>query len=306
MHGPPGIDLRAYGAESLEVVDDQPESRSAIELRERAREAIHDTDVAEVVYNPAEDIYRHEPQYSARAGPLSPPFPIGSFCARVPCVNTTLLADGLAALHIEADGALHQRLLRYLGAIEEWNPVWGLVGASGDELIIKHILDSLAPLDHLDRLAGQALSTDGRLGLVDLGTGAGLPGIPLALARPAFDVTLLDRMTRRIRFLETMRVELGLANVDIVEEQVERAKGAFDIVTFRAFRPFERKLFKRVFSVCAPEGFVVAYKGKSDKARSELAEIEGLFASAEILPVTVPFLADERCIVVMRPARRRT
>jgi len=240
------------------------------------------------------------------AGPLSPPFPIGLFCARVAFVNTTLLADGLAALNLEHDGTIHQRLLRYLAAIEEWNPVWGLVGASGDELIIKHILDSLAPLAHLDRLAERVLSTDARVNLVDLGTGAGLPGIPLAVARPAFDVTLLDRMTRRIRFLEAMRAELGLVNVDIVEEQVERAKGSFDIVTFRAFRPFERKLFKRVFSVCAPEGFVVAYKGKADKALSELAEIDGLYASADILPVTVPFLADERCIVVMRPAMRRT
>lgn len=140
---------------------------------------------------------------------------------------------------------------------------------------------------------------------MDLGTGAGLPGIPLAVASPSFDVTLLDRMTRRIRFLEAMRVELALDNVDIVEEQVERAKGSFDIVTFRAFRPFERKLFKRVFSVCSPAGFVVAYKGKAEKARSELTEIVGLYESAEIVPVAVPFLDDERCIVVMRPAKRR-
>lgn len=195
---------------------------------------------------------------------------------------------------------------RYIAAIEAWNPVWALVGASGDELVIKHILDSLAPLSVIDRLAGLAAQDGSRVGLVDLGTGAGLPGIPLAIARPAFDVTLLDRMTRRIRFLEAMQSELGLSNASIVEQQVERAKGSFDIVTFRAFRPFERKLFKRVFSVCSPRGYVVAYKGKIDKARAELAAIDGLYASAEILPVSVPFLTDERCVVVMRPQPRNS
>jgi len=198
-----------------------------------------------------------------------------------------------------------RRLGCYIEAIEKWNPAYGLVGASGDELIVKHILDSLAPLAIIEGLVAEAVASGERPALVDLGTGAGLPGIPLAIAEPNVDVTLLDRMTRRIRFLEDMKSTLPLDNVDIIEEQVERAKGSYDIVTFRAFRPFERKLFKRVFSVCAPDGFVVAYKGKHDRARAELAEIEGLYSSAEILPFKVPFLDDERCVVVMRPARSR-
>lgn len=221
-------------------------------------------------------------------------------------MSNTLLATGLGELGLPMTGALVDALERYIDAIEAWNPVWGLVGASSDGLVIKHILDSLAPLSVLDRLAHQVAQADRRVRLVDLGTGAGLPGIPLAIARPAFDVTLLDRMTRRIRFLEAMQAELGLSNAAIVEEQVERAKGSYDIVTFRAFRPFERKLFKRVFSVCSPQGYVVAYKGKADKARAELAAIDGLFASADILPVAVPFLPDERCVVVMRPQDRHS
>jgi 16S rRNA (guanine527-N7)-methyltransferase len=88
----------------------------------------------------------------------------------------------------------------------------------------------------------------------------------------------------------------------VIEEQVERARGEYDLVTFRAFRPFERKLFKRVFALCNKAGAVVAYKGKADKAKAELIAIEGLYASAEIIPVKVPFLEDERCLVVMRPA----
>lgn len=233
-------------------------------------------------------------------------------------MNARLLGDGLAALDLPADGQLLSRLSAFVEAIETWNPTHGLVGASGDELIVKHILDSLAPLATLDSLAAEiavpgavsarrarAVESAGpRASLADLGTGAGLPGIPLALARPGWDISLVDRMTRRIRFLEEMKKTLPLPNAEIVETQVERAKGSFDLVVFRAFRPFERKLFKKVFAVCAPRGRVVAYKGRREKAQAELAEIQGLFAEVSVLPVKVPFLDDERCLVVMRPAPR--
>ncbi len=219
-------------------------------------------------------------------------------------MNNELLARGLAEIGLTLPSNAAALLGRYVDAIESWNPAYGLVGASGDELVIKHILDSLAPLAIVDRFLTVTGLTETRRTLVDLGTGAGLPGIPLAIARPGWDVTLLDRMTRRIRFLEAMKAELPLENVAIIEQQVEHARGSYDIVTFRAFRPFERKLFKRVFSVCSPGGFVVAYKGKADKSQAELGELEGLYASVEILPVKVPFLDDERCVVVMSPARR--
>lgn len=219
-------------------------------------------------------------------------------------MNNELLANGLAELGLTLPSDAVSRLGRYVDAIESWNPAYGLVGASGDELIIKHILDSLAPVTAIRYLVAETVAADKRPGLVDLGTGAGLPGIPVSIACPSFDVTLLDRMTRRIRFLEAMKADLPLNNAEIVEQQAEHARGSYDIVTFRAFRPFERKLFKRVFALCADCGFVVAYKGRAEKAQAELVELEGLYASVEVLPVKVPFLVDERCIVVMRPARR--
>ena len=231
-------------------------------------------------------------------------------------MNSALLADGLRALALPDDGPLAARLAAYLEAIEAWNPTHGLVGASGDELIVKHILDSLAPLTLLDGLMAEAATGRAALGpgqiaaararpsLADFGTGAGLPGIPLALARPEWDLSLVDRMTRRIHFLEEMKLKLPLPNAEILEAQVEQVKGSWDLVTFRAFRPFERKLFKKVFAACAPWGFVAAYKGRREKAEAELAEIEGLYSSAEIVDLAVPFLEEERCLVVLSPAPR--
>lgn len=208
-----------------------------------------------------------------------------------------LLGKGLDALGLPAAGPLADRLGRYISEIERLNPSLGLVGASGDELVVKHILDSLAPLRILRELiAGKAEPR-----IADLGTGAGLPGIPLALAIPEARVALIDRMTRRTDFLRDMIDFLPLDNAEAIEAQVEHARGEYDLVTFRAFRPFERKLFKRVFALCDAGGAVVAYKGKAARAGAELAEIAGLYSSAEIVPVAVPFLEDERCLVVMRP-----
>ncbi len=227
-------------------------------------------------------------------------------------VNTDLLRRGLEALRMPPEGYLFEGLSRYIAEIEAWNPAYGLVGASGDELIIKHILDSLAPLGlikaELASIAARRSAAPGyglsvpRPRLADLGTGAGLPGIPLALALPDVDVALVDRMGKRIRFLESQKALLGLDNAEVIESEVERAPGSYDLVTFRAFRPFERKLFRTVFALCESDGVVFAYKGKREKAEAELPEIEGLYSSARILPVEVPFLADERCVVVLAPA----
>jgi 16S rRNA (guanine527-N7)-methyltransferase len=208
-----------------------------------------------------------------------------------------ILGKGLAILGLGAESGLYRKLLAYIAEIERLNPSLGLVGASGDELVIKHILDSLAPLRVLHGLLGDLSCPR----IADLGTGAGLPGIPLALALPEAHIALIDRMTRRTVFLRQVVDLLPVDNAEVLETQVEHARGEYDIVTFRAFRPFERKLFKRVFALCATKGAVVAYKGRADKARGELPEIEGLYSSAQIVPVAVPFLGDERCVVVLRP-----
>mgnify|MGYP001156630672 FL=1 len=224
-----------------------------------------------------------------------------------------LLVRGLAALGIEREPRTIDTLQRYLDELERWNPAYGLVNASGDELVIKHILDSLAPWRLLEQMLEgcdrerAARGLEGRAAVSDIGTGAGLPGIPLSVIMPARRFRLVERMGKRISFLESQKAILPLENVEIVESEVERAPGPHDLVIFRAFRPFtELKLFKALWKNLAPGGLFFAYKGKPFNAKIELAALatdpllSGPFSKAAIEPVWVPFLEEERCIVVVR------
>lgn len=217
-------------------------------------------------------------------------------------VNTDLLQKGLDELGLAYDARHLERLSRYIQEIELWNPAYGLVKASGDELVVKHILDSLAAIPLMRELK-LPLGT-----IADLGTGAGLPGIPLSILLPDAQFTLVERMEKRLRFLENQRVLLGLSNLEIANTEAERVSGPFDLVVFRAFRPFsEIKLFRAVARLAAPGGAILAYKGRADRAREELAGLSAdpalgaLASAARVLPLAVPFLNEERCAVVIRP-----
>ncbi len=227
---------------------------------------------------------------------------------------------GLAGSGQRGGGDLESALRRYLAEIESWNPTHGLVSASGDELVIKHILDSLAPwrkvlalLEDMDAeragrgIRGEAGAT--HAGLTDLGSGAGLPGIPLSLALKGRPCTLVERMGKRIAFLESMEAILGLENARVIMAEAEKAPGPLELVTFRAFRPFsELKLFRAVWRKMEAWGCFVAYKGRLDTAKSELEalaadpEFTAAARAAEIAPLKVPFLDEERCLVILRKA----
>ncbi len=224
--------------------------------------------------------------------------------------NDLLLVRGLAALDIPYSGTMVHRLITYTHELERWNPVYGLVKAEGEDLIVKHILDSLAPWRLLVDLLEECdvrMGSGGNAVVSDIGTGAGLPGIPLSIVLADRQFRLIDRMGKRITFLENQKALLQLENVSIEESEIERAAGRHQVVTFRAFRPFsETKLFKAVWKALAPGGAFFAYKGKMLNAKIELAELgEDKFfaeavAKAAILPVWVPFLEEERCVVILR------
>ena len=226
----------------------------------------------------------------------------------------TILEKGISALQqsdmdIEALAAprkeeLISLLERYIAEIELFNPAYGLVGTNNhEELIVKHILDSLAPLGIIYRLIKEKDGkTESALKIADAGSGAGLPGMPLAAALPKYEFTLIERMGRRAGFLWNTKAALGLSNVAIEEGEIERtAPESFDIITFRAFKPLEPKLLKALFRACSQDGCLAAYKGKSEKIATEMAPLEKLCGSWEAIPCPVPFLEEERHMVIIRP-----
>jgi 16S rRNA (guanine527-N7)-methyltransferase len=134
-----------------------------------------------------------------------------------------------------------------------------------------------------------------------VGSGAGLPGIPLALALREYPFTLIEKMGRRASFLRYALALLGLPNTAVEEAPLEKAAPRrFSLVTFRALRSLEPALLKALFRLLEPEGALAAYKGRRAVIDGELRPLEAL-CTWEIIPLTVPFLDEERHLVVIRP-----
>jgi 16S rRNA (guanine527-N7)-methyltransferase len=187
-------------------------------------------------------------------------------------------------------------LERYVKEIELFNSIYGLVGTCGTkEIVIRHIFDSLAPLGKISRLLGEKAPQ-----IADAGSGAGLPGIPLAIALPECNFTLIERMGRRAGFLYNTKAILGLSNINTEEGELEKTeRGRFSLVTFRAFKGLEPKLLKTLLNVCAKGGVIAAYKGRLEKIKQEISPLEKIYGKWEAIPYNVPFLDEERHLLVI-------
>lgn len=194
------------------------------------------------------------------------------------------LKQGLAALGLPT--TLAPRLLDYLALLERWNRTYNLTAIRDPrEMLVKHLLDSLAMHPYVDHER-----------LADLGTGPGLPGIPLALAKPALRVSLVESNGKKARFLREAVRSLGLANAEVRESRAEALAepGAYDAITARAL--------DRLTGILAvgghllrPGGRLLALKGVYP--REELAELPAGWRLLAVHPLTVPGLDAERHLV---------
>jgi 16S rRNA (guanine527-N7)-methyltransferase len=222
-----------------------------------------------------------------------------------------LLKDGPRDAYVSADAVLTRTLdelvvllNRYCDEIELFNPAYGLTSVKDrQELIIKHILDSLAPINIIKRLITENFPLNSRI--ADIGSGAGLPGIPLALALPNVSFSLVERMGRRAGFLRNTTAILAMSNVEILEIEMEKAPPAMaGMICFRAFHPLMPKILKNLFRLSSPNACIVAYKGRREAINTEMSPLlpilEQQNASWSIIPCQVPFLDDERNIVLIQ------
>ena len=204
-----------------------------------------------------------------------------------------ILKDGLVQLGVgEGTPDVPEKLVRYIDEIELWNPRYKLV-ADNEDLVRRHVLDSLSGLAAIRALGPRQLA--------DVGSGAGFPGIPLAVCLPDTDVFLIEKMGRRAGFLRTLAVTLGLKNVHVIEKPVEdmpAGEPGFDVVTFRAWSALDDQVLDSMQNILAPAGRVAAYKGRRDVINAELAAVADRIGPAEILPLTVFGAGGERHLVV--------
>lgn len=215
-----------------------------------------------------------------------------------------ILKQGLEKLSLsESDYPLLEEKLRlYMKELLLFNAAYDLVGADNEkDIIIHHLLDSLAGVHHIEKLLSEQKDTIAPE-IADIGSGGGLPGIPLALALPHIHFTLVERMSKRCAFLENSVAILNLKNVTVINSQVEQIPtNTFHVATFRAFRPLDKKMIKTLLRVIKPAGFLAAYKGKTEAINTEMEAIADIVPYYTVQPLTVPFLEErQRHLVVIQ------
>lgn len=201
-----------------------------------------------------------------------------------------VLDEGLKELGIEFTNRQLKLLNKYISEIELWNKRYGLVNAVGETLVTKHILDSLTGVEPIRKL--------GRSTLADVGSGAGLPGIPLAIMLPELNITLIERSGKRIRFLRNVQALLGLKNLNVLEADLKNVREKYDLVTFRAFKPIEPVIMGLLMNILQKNGRLVAYKGKMENINLEIDSVKDLAHLVDVVPLSVPGLNDERNLVI--------
>jgi 16S rRNA (guanine527-N7)-methyltransferase len=195
------------------------------------------------------------------------------------------LQQGLLALGLPADENRLEALLSFVRLISKWNKAYNLTAVREPlDMVSLHILDSLAILPHLrpPRIA-------------DIGTGAGLPGIPLAVCMPDCQFTLVDSNSKKTRFVQQAILELQLKNVEVVHSRVEQLnpEQRYSTVITRAFASMP-DIIRLTAHLVADDGLLLAMKGQ--RPDGELAELQMAYS---VVPIITPGIDAERCLILV-------
>lgn len=184
---------------------------------------------------------------------------------------------------------VEKKIGHYLKLLDQWNRVYNLTTVPAPERYQRHILDSLSILP---KLAGN--------NILDIGTGAGLPGIPLALACPQRHFVLLDKSAKKCRFLKQVVIELQLSHVNVVQSRVEEyhPDSLFDTVVSRAFAHLA-EFVQAAWPLCQPEGYMLAMKGSAIE-REIGDDLPPSVRVVETQTLEVPGAKSPPCVVVLR------
>ena len=218
------------------------------------------------------------------------------------------LRQGLQAMRLVLSDQQVTALLDYLDLIQKWTKVYNLTAVRDPaEMLTHHLLDSLAVIQSLHRMlaqiqaqAGQGAATSSHHRLLDVGSGAGLPGVVIAICCPELAVDCVDTVGKKAAFIQQVAVSLKLPNLRGIHARVESLTQSYDVISSRAFASLADFTAWSVGAL-AEQGVWMALKGKHPAD-----EIAALPVSVEVFhvePLTVPGLGAERCVVWMRTRR---
>ena len=202
-------------------------------------------------------------------------------------MSQNALASGLAALDITLPDEAQHKLLAFRDLLLKWNKTYNLTALRDPaQAISHHLLDSLAILPHV-----------GTGNLLDVGSGGGLPGMPLAIARPDLSVSMVDTVQKKTTFLQQAVIELALRNVTVHHARVEEMQGQYAQISSRAFA--EISLFISLTRhLLAPGGRWLAMKGT--RPDNELKALPADITVEAIIPLSVPGLDAERHLIILK------
>lgn len=210
----------------------------------------------------------------------------------------TRLINAAVSLNVNLNEKQREKILRYINQLQRWNKTYNLTAVRDPEqMLIQHVFDSLSVVPPIDELVGTKKTNSVKI--MDVGSGGGLPGVILAIAKPEWDITCVDAVEKKMAFVRQMSAVLELPNLQATHQRVETIEPyQADIVISRAFASLVDFVSLASRHV-GDEGLMLAMKGREPD--DEIAELEKLggWKVEQIKPLSVPELDAQRCLVYL-------